>query len=320
MQPKSSWTILSDQMKGRVFKSTGSWYGVLAADGNYYRCRLRGKFKQDDLKINNPIAVGDYVTIDQKGEEAGAAVITEILPRENYIIRKSTRKSKFAHILASNIDLALVLATITFPRTSQGFIDRFLVSAESFRIPAKVIINKKDLYKKKDLEKAERLIALYNELGYECLLISANDKNDIAKIKTLLEGKTTLISGHSGVGKSTMLNGIAPHLNLKTGEVSSFANKGTHTTTFAEMFEIAQETYIIDTPGIKELGLFDLSETEISHYFPEMRTFLGQCKFNNCMHINEPQCRVIQALEDGEIDESRYLSYLSILEDHDSHR
>lgn len=307
-------------MKGRVFKSTGSWYGVETEAGDIFQCRLRGKFKQDGLKVNNPIAVGDYVIIDEASEEKGSAVVTDILPRENYIIRKSTRKTGFSHILASNIDQAAVIATITFPRTSQGFIDRFLVSAESFRIPAKVLINKKDLYKPKDIEKAEELMQLYNGLGYECLLISAQDEKDIDLIRQLFKGKTTLLSGHSGVGKSTLMNALSPNLGLKTGEVSTFANKGTHTTTFAEMFHIGDHTYLIDTPGIKELGLVEMSETEISHYFPEMRAYLGQCKFNNCKHLNEPGCQVLDAIEDGKIEVSRYLSYLSILEDHDSHR
>ena len=307
-------------MKGRVFKSTGSWYGVETENGQYFQCRLRGKFKQEGLKVNNPIAVGDYVIIDEAQEEKGSAVITEILPRENYIIRKSTRKSRFTHILASNIDQAIVMATITFPRTSQGFIDRFLVSAESFRIPAMVLINKKDIYKENELKKAQRLIDLYNDLGYPCRLISSKDEKDIEMVRSLINNKTSLISGHSGVGKSTLMNAIAPDLALKIGDVSTFANKGTHTTTFAEMFNVGDESYLIDTPGIKELGLVEMSDTEISHYFPEMRAYLGACKFNDCIHVNEPGCRVIEALENEEIDESRYISYLSILEDHDSHR
>lgn len=307
-------------MKGRVFKSTGSWYGVETENGQYFQCRLRGKFKQEGLKVNNPIAVGDYVIIDEAQEEKGSAVITEILPRENYIIRKSTRKSRFTHILASNIDQAIVMATITFPRTSQGFIDRFLVSAESFRIPAMVLINKKDIYKENELKKAQRLIDLYNDLGYPCRLISSRDEKDIEMVRSLINNKTSLISGHSGVGKSTLMNAIAPDLALKIGDVSTFANKGTHTTTFAEMFNVGDESYLIDTPGIKELGLVEMSDTEISHYFPEMRAYLGACKFNDCIHVNEPGCRVIEALENEEIDESRYISYLSILEDHDSHR
>lgn len=307
-------------MKGRVFRSTGSWYDIITEDGQKFQGRLRGKFKQDGLKTNNPIAVGDYVLIDEANEEKGSAVITDILPRENYIIRKSTRKARFSHILASNIDQALVLATITFPRTSQGFIDRFLVSAESFRIPALVIFNKKDIYKEKDLAKCQRLMDLYNSLGYESHLISANDKADIERVHELIDGKTTLISGHSGVGKSTLMNQLNPELKLATGEVSTFANKGTHTTTFAEMFDLGKETYLIDTPGIKELGLVDMEDTEISHYFPEMRQFLGECKFNNCTHMNEPGCRIHEAIEDGDIDESRFISYMSILEDHDSHR
>jgi ribosome biogenesis GTPase len=307
-------------MEGRVFRSTGSWYEVRTEEGQLYNCRLRGKFKQKGLKTNNPIAVGDYVVIDEAKEEQGSAVIIDILPRENYIIRKSTRKTGFAHILASNIDQAIVVATITFPRTSQGFIDRFLVSAESFRIPAIVLINKKDIYTEKDIAKAQRLIDLYNGLGYESHLISAKDEADLALVNTLVKDKTTLISGHSGVGKSTLMNALAPALSLKTGEVSTFANKGTHTTTFAEMFEFEKGSFLIDTPGIKELGLMDMEDYEIGHYFPEMRQYLGECKFNNCLHLNEPGCRIHEAIEDGEIDESRYISYLSILENEDSHR
>jgi len=307
-------------MEGRVFRSTGSWYEVRTEEGQLYNCRLRGKFKQKGLKTNNPIAVGDYVIIDEAKEEQGSAVITDILPRENYIIRKSTRKTGFAHILASNIDQAIVVATINFPRTSQGFIDRFLVSAESFRIPAIVLINKKDIYTEKDIAKAQRLIDLYNGLGYESHLISAKDEADLALVNSLVKGKTTLISGHSGVGKSTLMNALAPALSLKTGEVSTFANKGTHTTTFAEMFEFEKGSFLIDTPGIKELGLMDMEDYEIGHYFPEMRQYLGECKFNNCLHLNEPGCRIHEAIEDGDIDESRYISYLSILENEDSHR
>ena len=307
-------------MKARVFRSTGSWYDVITESGQKLQGRLRGKFKQDGIKTNNPIAVGDYVMVDEANEEKGSAVITDILPRENYIIRKSTRKARFSHILASNIDQALVLATITFPRTSQGFIDRFLVSAESFRIPALVLFNKKDIYKEKDLLKCQRLMDLYNGLGYPSHLISAKDEEDLELIKDLVKGKTTLISGHSGVGKSTLMNQLHPELSLATGEVSTFANKGTHTTTFAEMFDLGENRYPIDTPGIKELGLVDMEDTEISHYFPEMRQYLSQCKFNNCTHLNEPGCRIHQAIEDGDIDESRFISYMSILEDHDSHR
>ena len=307
-------------MKGRIFKSTGSWYDITTENGQQFQGRLRGKFKQKGIKTNNPIAVGDYVTIDEANEEKGSAIITEIIPRENYIIRKSTRKTGFSHILASNIDQAMIMATITFPRTSQGFIDRFLVSAESFRIPALVIFNKKDIYSDKDMSKCQRLMDLYNSLGYNSYLISTNDKYDLELIRTLIQNKTTLIGGHSGVGKSTLMNQLQPDLDLRTGKVSTLAKKGKHTTTFAEMFEIEKDTFLIDTPGIKELGLVEMSDIEISYYFPEMRQFLGECKFNNCTHMNEPGCRIHQAIEEGNIDESRFISYMSILEDHDSHQ
>ena len=307
-------------MKGRVIKSTGSWYVVRLESGAVHKSRLRGKFKNEDLKVNNPITVGDWVEIEVEDTEEKSAIISEIHPRDNYIIRKSTRKTGFSHLLASNVDQALLLATITFPRTSVGFIDRFLVSAESFRIPALVVFNKADLLNKKQLEKCNELMGLYNRLGYTSILISLNEEQAIDQILELTKRKTTLIAGHSGVGKSTLLNQLVPGLELRTGPVSTFANKGTHTTTFAEMFEGSDGANFIDTPGIKELGLVDMESYEISHYFPEMRKYLGQCKFNNCLHINEPNCRVIEALEKGEIHPSRFNSYLSILEDYDNRR
>ena len=307
-------------MKGQVIKSTGSWYEVKAEDGMVYRSRLRGKFKTDNIKINNPIAVGDWVEIEEEAHGKKSAIINEIHPRENYIIRKSTRKTGFSHILAANIDQALLMATITFPRTSIGFIDRFLVSAESFRIPAVVVINKKDLLSEEGLDFARELITLYERIGYRATLISITAQEGLEELMGLLRGKTTLIAGHSGVGKSTLLNAIIPGLQQKTGEVSTFANKGTHTTTFAEMFEIDERSKLVDTPGIKELGLVDMEASEISHYFPEMRAYLSDCKFNNCLHINEPGCKVIEALQAGKINESRYYSYLSILEDYDNRR
>ncbi|MBO6662254.1 MAG: ribosome small subunit-dependent GTPase A [Roseivirga sp.] len=307
-------------MKGQVYRSTGSWYDVKGEDGITYQSRLRGKFKQEGIKVNNPIAVGDFVEVIPDEQHENSGLITEIQNRENYIIRKSTRKNGFSHILAANVDQALLLATVSFPRTSQGFIDRFLVSAESFRIPALVIFNKKDLLNEKELDKTLDLCAMYDHIGYETDLISAQTEEGLETIKKHLKGKTTLIAGHSGVGKSTLLNKLIPGLAQKTGEVSTFANKGTHTTTFAEMFEVDAETKIIDTPGIKELGLVDMEASEISHYFPEMRQYIGECRFNNCLHVNEPGCKVIEALEEGEIFEERYMSYLSMLQDYDSHR
>ena len=307
-------------MKGSVYKSTGSWYEVKAENGVFYQCRLRGKFKNSELKVSNPIAVGDRVTLHFEGEEKGKAVITEIHDRDNYIIRQSTRKTAHVHILASNLDQAVLIATLSFPRTSTGFIDRFLVSAEAYQIPAVLVFNKKDLMDEEALEKCKALIALYEQLGYTCALISAKTKEGLNIFKEILKHKTSLVSGHSGVGKSTLLNALLPHVNQATSDVSAFANKGTHTTTFAEMFEGDNESLIIDTPGIKELGLVEMAPEEISHYFPEMRKHLGKCQFHNCLHLNEPKCAVKAALKSGLIHESRYKNYCSMLENIDNHR
>ena len=307
-------------MIGQVTKSTGSWYEVKTEAGETLQARLRGKFRIKGLKVNNPIAVGDWVELEKEEANKEAALITDILDRKNYIIRKSTRKNGFSHILASNIDQALLVATLSFPRTSLGFIDRFLVSAESFRIPSMIVFNKQDLMTEEDIEHCHLLMEMYKSLGYGAYLISAEKETGLGELLKELQGKSTLIAGHSGVGKSTLMNKLIPGLSLKTGKVSSFANKGTHTTTFAEMFEINNDSKIIDTPGIKELGLVDMESTEISHYFPEMRDYLGQCKYHNCTHTNEPHCAVLEAIIAGEIADSRFNSYLSILEDYDSHR
>ncbi len=306
--------------KGLVMRSTGSWYEVLSTDGDTYNCRLKGKFKIQGLKTSNPIAVGDKVIFDKEAEEDGSAIISEILPRENYIIRKSVHKTAHGHILAANVDQAVLIATFAFPRTSLGFIDRFLVTAESFRIPVKLIFNKVDLLDQKDKETVDELFNLYNNIGYECLYTSATDGTGIEAFRALLKEKVSLIAGHSGVGKSTLVNQIAPHLNLSTTEVSTFANKGVHTTTFATMFQLEGNSFIIDSPGIKELGLIDVEKEEISHFFPEMRALFNQCKYHNCIHENEPKCAVIEAVMNGEIAESRYKSYLSMLDGDDNRR
>lgn len=307
-------------MNGRVIKSTGSWY-IVKTESGLVKSRLRGKFKQEDLKLTNPIAVGDYVTV-AKEEGQPTWTIDEILSRENYIIRKSTRKTHFSHIIASNIDQAFLIITLRNPRTSLGFIDRFLVSTESFRIPATIIVNKMDLeYKEKDLDYLQDIHDIYDILGYDVLEISALDENDLQEqFLPLLTGKTTLLSGHSGVGKSTLLNKIIPEAEQVTQEISKFSAKGVHTTTFAEMFEIPKGGYLIDTPGIKEFGILDISDFELSHYFPEMRKYLGQCKYNNCRHINEPGCVVLEKLEEGYIHPYRYDSYINILNEEDDHR
>ena len=306
-------------MEGLVMKSTGSWYQVLVEEQTY-ACRLRGKFKIKGLKVTNPIAVGDRVVLEMEDPQENTGVITDILPRDNYLIRKSTRKSHHGHIIAANLDQAILVATLVFPRTSLGFIDRFLVSAESFRIPSVIIFNKTDLLSEEQQKLQAELATLYESIGYRCLAISALSEEAVPLVQEVIHGKVSLFSGHSGVGKSTLLNRIAPELAQRTAEVSTFANKGVHTTTYAEMFRTAPDTFVIDTPGIKELGLMDINEGELGHYFPEMRNLLGECRFYNCIHTQEPGCAVRDAVEAGAIDESRYYSYLSMLEDEDNRR
>jgi ribosome biogenesis GTPase len=305
-------------LDGLVLKSTGSWYDVKSDSQDLIKCRLRGKLKLKGIKTTNPIAVGDHVrfTIDEHGE----GIISEILPRTNYLIRKSTKKSSQAHIIAANIDQAILVASLIYPRTSMGFIDRYLVSADSFRIPAKIIFNKSDLLNDSLRDLHDYLAKVYQDIGYENILISAEKDKDLNIVKSWLHGHKSLISGHSGVGKSTILNRINPDLQLPTDKISDFANKGKHTTTFAQMIELEENTYVIDTPGIKELGLIDMESWEISHYFPEMRDRLGECKFKNCLHINEPGCVILDALERDEIAETRYDSYVSMIIDDDNRR
>jgi ribosome biogenesis GTPase len=305
-------------VEGLVIKSTGSWYDVKSDAGDILKCRVRGKLKMKGMKVTNPVAVGDQVVFDLEAD--GNGIIHTILPRTNYLIRRSTRKTAFGHILASNIDLAVVVATLTFPKTSLGFIDRFLISAESFRIPSLLVFNKTDMWTKEAFEFAEYLRTIYNKIHVDFMTMSAETGENLDLFKKKIQGKVSLIAGHSGVGKSTILNLLATEIQQKTSEVSSFANKGTHTTTFAEMFEIEEDTYVIDTPGIKELGLMDIYDEEINHFFPEMRAFFNQCKFHNCTHTHEPGCAVIDAVENGEISISRYESYLSMMEGVDSHR
>jgi len=305
-------------MKGKITKSTGSWYDIQDEQGQLIQGRLRGKFKHLDLKVTNPIAVGDQVEFEM--EEDGRAVITVIAPRENYIVRKSPHKTAHAHLLASNIDQAVLIATIAQPRTSTGFIDRFMVSAEAFRIPLVLVLNKSDLLTPGEEAVREEITNIYENIGVEVLHTSVPEQKNLDAFKDCLRGKTSLISGHSGVGKSTLVNHIAPWLDLKTSEISDFSGKGTHTTTFAQMFDMGENTYIIDTPGIKELGLIDIEKEELAHYFPEMRELLGDCRFHNCLHMNEPGCVVKKLVDEGLISESRYYNYLGMLEEHDSYR
>lgn len=307
-------------MQGTVTKSMGLWYLVEGDDGESYNCRLKGKFKLENKKISNPVAVGDKVTLLEDEGNAEAWIISEILPRENYIIRTSPKKKGHGHIIASNIDLAVVIATVANPRTSLGFIDRFLVTAEAFRIPAMILCNKIDLLSTEELEGLKEKMKEYEVLGYQTGFISALNPDDISAFKETLHDQTTLISGHSGVGKSTVVNQLIPEAEQKTSEISDFSEKGTHTTTFAERFKVAKNSYIIDTPGIKELGLAEIEKDELSHYFPELRQLLGQCKFNNCTHTHEPGCAIAAAYEAGEISQSRYDSYLSMLMGDDNRR
>jgi ribosome biogenesis GTPase len=297
-------------MKGRITKSTGSWYEVLAEDRQTYACRVRGKFRLDDIKESNPVAVGDYVVIEL---EKGVGSIIEILPRTNHILRQSVKKTGHASVLAANVDQVMLIATLQHPRTSWGFIDRFLVAAESFRIPQVLVFNKKDILTEEQLEKLLPMMNLYESIGVTVHLISASFDADLSPIQKILQGKTTLVAGHSGVGKSTLLNRLAPEISQSVGSISAFSEKGTHTTTFAEMFQLNENTFIIDTPGIKEWGLVDMEPQEISDYFPEMRDLRLNCKFGSrCLHINEPKCAILEAVKNNQIALSRYESYLSM--------
>ncbi len=297
-------------MTGIVTKSTGSHYLVRIDKCKVVDCVLKGKLRLDGRKTTNPVAVGDKVDIEQDGEDN---VISKIYPRRNYIIRKSINLSKQAQILASNLDQAVLVATLVSPRTSLGFIDRFLITAEAYSIPSKIIFNKADILDVESLRLQQKIIDIYIKVGYECLVVSSLNGQNLEKVKGLLKDKTTLIAGHSGVGKSTLINALEPTFNLKTGVISSAHSKGTHTTTFAELHELSFGGFIIDSPGIKELGLVEMKKEEVGHYFPEIRNIMNDCKFNNCLHVNEPKCAVKTAVERGEISEERFHSYLGIL-------
>tara|TARA_B100000768_G_C11210802_1_gene345925 strand:+ start:143 stop:1078 length:936 start_codon:yes stop_codon:yes gene_type:complete len=299
-------------MQGVVVKSTGSWYSVLTNDGVQLDCRMRGKFRIQGLKSTNPVAVGDRVLLDVDGEDY---LISKILERKNYIIRKSVNLSKQVHIIAANIDQAFLIVTLASPTTSVGFIDRFLVTAEAYQIPTVLVFNKVDLYDEFDREYHDEIVQMYTNSGYECIETSALDQMNIDLLTTKMTAKVTLLSGHSGVGKSTLVNVIDPVLDIVTQQVSEAHNKGMHTTTFAEMYPLHFGGFIIDTPGIKGFGLVDVSEFELADYFPEILRLKGQCKFHNCKHVNEPKCAVKEAVALDKIHPVRYDSYLSILED-----
>ena len=301
-------------MKGRVVKATGSWYEVLLDNNNSMQCRLKGKLRLENRRTTNPVVIGDWVTIEPEKDNS-AAVISEVLKRNNYIIRQSARNRTAEHILASNIDRAFIIATIKQPATTTGFIDRFLLTAEAYHIPSTILLNKMDLYNEDDLKQVEFLKSIYSNAGYAVELISAKTDEHLNDVRKMMKDKVNLVAGHSGVGKSTFINKMIPGMNLKVGDVSDYHSKGMHTTTFAEMFRIPEGGFIIDTPGIKEFGILDILPEELAHYFPEMKSRMLHCKFNNCKHINEPKCAIRDAVEKGEISKSRYGSYLAIAED-----
>lgn len=304
-------------MEGIVVKSTGSWYEVMKPDLQIINCRLKGKFRLQGLKHTNPVTVGDKVNFEMEPNSENG-VIFSIENRKNYIIRKASNLSKQTHIIASNIDQAILMVTIAFPTTSLGFIDRFLATAEAYHIPTTIIFNKVDLCTDGLEDVLNDTIHLYhNQVGYNYIKTSVNDQIGLDEVKALLKDKTTLVAGHSGVGKSSLLNGIEPTLNLKTGEISKSSFNGQHTTTFAQMHPLSFGGFIIDTPGIREFGVVDLNNAELSHYFKEMKPYIGKCKFNNCKHMNEPQCAVLEAIEQGVIPAERYQSYLSIMANED---
>ena len=311
--------------KGIVIRSTGSWYTVKSEDGDKVECKIKGNFRLKDIKSTNPIAVGDHVEfkfieqeVDMNNKSNG--LITNIIERKNYIIRKSPNLSKQSHIIASNIDQAFLVVTINFPITTTTFIDRFLVSAEAYRIPCTLIFNKIDRYNYEQNKQMDQLIELYEKIGYRCLKTSAKKNIGMDTLKGWMKNKTNVFNGHSGVGKSTLINTIESNLQLKTKEISDYHQTGKHTTTFSEMFELSFGGYIIDTPGIKGFGVLEMEKEEISHYFPEMFKLLKKCQYYNCTHTHEPACEVKNSVQEGEIAESRYFSYLGLLNMDDKYR
>lgn len=297
---------------GVVIKSTGSWYLVRKADGEQVECRMRGKLRLKGTRTTNPVAVGDNVDMEYDREEY---VITRIHERRNYIIRKSTNLSKEAHIIATNVDQALLIATVNHPQTPTIFIDRFLLTAEAYNIPAAIIFNKTDLYDEQDSAQLQALTDIYTAIGYPCYAVSAEEPESLLPFKALLAHKTTVLSGMSGVGKSTLVNRIEPSLNLKVSAISDCHDTGKHTTTFAEMFALGDDSYIIDTPGLRSFGIIDIAKEEISHFFPEIFKVSEDCRFYNCSHLHEPGCAVTEAVRNGDISESRFWSYLNMMEE-----
>lgn len=305
-------------MFGTVVKSTGSWYTVKTDDGELIDCKIKGNFRMKDIRSTNPVAVGDRVEYVLSADDA--AMIVGICDRKNYMIRRSSNLSKYSQILAANLDLVALVVTVNYPETFTVFIDRFLATAEAYRVSACLIINKIDRYDDDEMEYAESLKFLYENIGYPVFLISAYDESSLGDLKEFLKDKTTLMSGNSGVGKSTIINLLIPNMELRTGEISEYHNRGMHTTTFSEMFELPDGGSIIDTPGIKGFGTIDMDTYEVGHFFKEIFEFSKKCRFNNCTHIHEPDCAVLEALENHYISQSRYQSYLSILEDDENEK
>ncbi len=299
-------------MKARIYKSTGSWYSLKLENGQFCQARIKGVIKLDAITSTNPIAVGDWVDCEMEEDVEQAVMINKIFERDNYVARQSPHNKRQQHIIASNMDQSILLATLKSPKTSQGFIDRFLVSCEAFHIPAIIVFNKADLYGPEELERYAELEAMYEAVGYKVLLISIEQKIGLEPLDALLKNKTTLVSGHSGVGKSSLINYLFPDLDLNTQEVSGWSGKGMHTTTFAQMYDYPGGGAVIDTPGMRELGLVNLSKEELAQYFPEMRARMHDCQFNNCQHINEPGCAVKAAVEKGLIAEARFFSYVDL--------
>lgn len=302
-------------MKGIIVRNTGSWSNVLMDDGTLWECRLRGNFRLKGLRTTSPLAVGDSVTVLAEEDQSGKGIITAMDDRRNYIVRKSVNLSKEAHVIACNMDLMVILATVHSPRTSFGFIDRLLVTAEAYSIPAMVVLNKADLCKASaDKALMKEYVSVYDSIGYPVLRISAEKGKGLEALRDVMRNKVTLVTGHSGVGKSTLINALCPDLDLRVGDISDVHNKGKHTTTFAEMFALEGGGMLIDTPGIKEFGLIDMAKDNLGHYFPEMFKASKQCRFANCRHVNEPGCAVISEVEKDTIPISRYNSYIGMLE------
>lgn len=300
-------------MKGTVIKSTGSWYNVRTDKGKIYTCRIIGKFRLQGFKLTNPVAVGDHVKIEIETEEEDLALIKEILPRKNYVVRQSPRKKHYLHLLAANIDQAILIVTMSHPKLKIGFIDRFLMMTEPHDIPVTIIFNKKDIYKEKDLQRLQVLHRMYSEIGYHTMEMSAFEQGDIEKLRKILQGKVSLMSGQSGVGKSTIIEQLIDEVELRTADLSEQSGKGQHTTTFAEMFPMNDESYIVDTPGIKTLAFNNYEVMDVAHNFREFFKASTECKFSNCTHRNEPKCAVKKGVEEGEISPIRYENYLQIV-------